>query len=457
MLTGMLVMFTLLGIFIPESPGPIAEALWFGLMIMTAYGSWWVFQRFYEEPELKPGSDKMSQLLKQTQSQSDLIIQSIADGVVVFDANGKISVINTAAASVSEWTLEEAKGIDVRAVIKLVKEDGTPMADDQDVFGEVLKSSQADSHTLRLLGRNGKSTIVSMIISPIRIPNQQETVGAVAVFRDVTLSREEENRRADFISTASHEMRTPVAAIEGYLALALNDKVSQIDTKAREYLEKAHTSTEHLGHLFQDLLTSAKAEDGRLTSHPVVVELGAYLEQLADSFRFSAEKKGLLTDLIIGSAGTPADSTVGSKVVKPLYYVYADPDRMREVITNIFDNAVKYSDTGKITVGLTGNDSVVQLSVKDTGSGIPAEDLGHLFQKFYRVDNSSTRTVGGTGLGLFICRKIVELYHGRIWVESEMGKGSVFYINLPRLSVQKATEMQAAEAAQSSPLGQTNV
>jgi signal transduction histidine kinase len=121
-----------------------------------------------------------------------------------------------------------------------------------------------------------------------------------------------------------------------------------------------------------------------------------------------------------------------------------DPDRMREVITNLFDNAVKYTPEGKIIIGLTGNDQIVQCYVKDTGPGIPADDLPHLFQKFYRVDNSSTRTIGGTGLGLFICRKIIELYSGRIWAESELSKGSTFYINLPRIATQKAMQMQAA-------------
>jgi signal transduction histidine kinase len=133
--------------------------------------------------------------------------------------------------------------------------------------------------------------------------------------------------------------------------------------------------------------------------------------------------------------------------VAPLYYALADPDRLREVITNLFDNAVKYSEKGRITIGLTGDDRVVQFFVRDTGHGIPAEDIPHLFQKFYRVDNSNTRTIGGTGLGLFISRKIIELYGGRIWVESKLDEGSTFYINLPRLSSAKAEELKKAEAA----------
>jgi signal transduction histidine kinase len=244
-------------------------------------------------------------------------------------------------------------------------------------------------------------------------------------------------------------MRTPVAAIEGYLALALNEKVATIDSRAREYLEKARNSTQHLGQLFQDLLTSAKAEDGRLTSHPQLIELGEFLEQLSNDLRLVAEKKELQMDFATSGSNNIINATGngGERVIRPLYYVYADPDRLREVITNIFDNAVKYTDEGGVTLGITGNDQVVQCYVKDTGNGIPAEDIPHLFQKFYRVDNSATRTIGGTGLGLFICRKIIELYNGRIWAESKLGEGSTFYINLPRLTGQKLADLQSAQAS----------
>ena len=272
--------------------------------------------------------------------------------------------------------------------------------------------------------------------------------------RDISEERAEEKQRGEFISTASHEMRTPVAAIEGYLALALNDKVSTIDSRARGFLEKAHASTQHLGKLFQDLLTSSKAEDGRLSNHPSVVEMGAFMQQLTDDLRFSAEKKGLLAEFVIGGADETIDATTKDAsvqhLVKPLYYVFVDPDRIREVVTNLFDNACKYTDSGKVSIGLTGNNEVVQLYVRDTGAGIPPDDITHLFQKFYRVDNSATRTIGGTGLGLFISRKIIELYQGRIWVESEIGKGSTFFINLPRLTTSRAIELQPSEASRTS-------
>ncbi len=392
---------------------------------------------------------KLTGQLKNNQQQAEILIQSIADGIIVTDTDGKITLVNPAAAKMTGWTVEEALGIDVELVAKITQEDGGELPSDSHPFKEVIQSGKSYEKTMQLLDREGKNhTIISLVISPV-IPNKAtEPAGSVAVIRDVSAARAEEHRRADFISTASHELRTGVAAIEGYLALALNDKVSKIDSKAREFLVKAHESTQRLGTLFQDLLTSAKAEDGRLVNHPVVTEMGEYLEQIVEGLRFAAEKKGLLLDFTIGSNADSGVDVTGGGVVKPLYYSAIDQDRMREVVTNLFDNAVKYSEAGKITVGLTGDNNVIQIFIRDTGHGIPPEDVPHLFQKFYRVDNSSTRTIGGTGLGLFICRKIVELYQGRIWAESELNKGSTFYINLPRLSAQKAAEMQAIEKQQ---------
>lgn len=386
---------------------------------------------------------KLSGQLKSKQQQAEVLLQSITDGIILINNEGKIGLMNMAASKMTEWPVDEGTGIDIKSVIKLAEEDGKELDEQDNPIKIALETGQASSKTLQLIGRGGKTQVVSISVSPLKT-SDTEIAGAVAAIRDVTDARGEEKRRADFISTASHEMRTPVAAIEGYLALALNEHVSKIDQKAREYLEKAHSSTEHLGKLFQDLLTSAKAEDGRLVSHPVAVEMGAYLDQLVESLRFAAEKKGLLMDFTVGTAAQNGANM--QNVVKPLYYVLVDPDRLREVITNLFDNAVKYTPSGRVSVGLTGNDQVVQFYVRDTGPGIPADDVPHLFQKFYRVDNSSTRTVGGTGLGLFICKKIIEIYKGRIWAESEVGKGSTFYMNLPRVSSTKALELQREEA-----------
>lgn len=383
--------------------------------------------------------------LRSEREKSEIIINTIDDGVMLLDKERVIRLFNPAAANISGWPADEAIGIDYHNVLKFVNEKGEEILPEQSPIEQGLaRTASYRDNNANLLTRAKKVTALSISVSPLTNKNGAQE-GAVAIFRDVTNERNEEKQRAEFISTASHEMRTPVAAIEGYLALALNDKVAKIDSKARDYLEKAHASTQHLGKLFQDLLTAAKTEDGRITNHPTAVEMGKFLQEIVDDARFSAAKKNLLVEYVIGGGSETVKNPNGSglRVIKPLYYVYADPERIREVVINLFDNAVKYSDVGKITIGLTGDDRIVQFRISDQGQGIPTEDIPHLFQKFYRVDNSATRTIGGTGLGLFISRKIIELYNGRIWVDSEAGKGSTFFINLPRISPQQANSILA--------------
>ena len=399
--------------------------------------------------ELSKKSKAVSeQILKNAHLSSDFILETIEDGVVMVAHDNIIHVFNQAASKLTGWPAEEAIGLDFKSVLALVNDRGEQYPPEKHPFTISLsQGSTVRDNKAAVVTRGGKQIPISLIVSPVMDPKKNAPLSVVGVFRDITKEKAEESQRSEFISTASHEMRTPIAAIEGYLALALNDQVSTVDERARKYLQKAHLSTKQLGQLFQDLLTSSKAEDGRLTSYPSVIEVGELVGQVADASRFNAESKGLALKFIV--SGDPESA---GKVIRPLFYTYADPNRMREVFQNIIDNAIKYTLSGEVTIILTGDASVIQIQIKDTGPGIPAEDIAHLFQKFYRVDNSMTRSVGGTGLGLFISRKIVELYNGRIWAESQLDKGSTFFINLPRLSTDKAIEMQRQEASQVSPL-----
>jgi PAS domain S-box-containing protein len=379
---------------------------------------------------------------------SDFILQAIQDGVVMVGSDNTIRLFNPSAASITGWAAGEAVGLDYQSVLKLVDSKGQPLPPQNNPFAASLAAGQSvRDNNINLMTKEGKSLPISLIVSPVFDKGEQGH-GVVGVFRDIAKEKEEEAHRSDFISTASHEMRTPLAAIEGYLALSLNPKTAKVDDNARRYLEKASASTKHLGELFRDLLTSSKAEDGRLMNYPAVIEIGEILQQVTEASRFHAKEKDLGLNYIVSS---DQDSSAG-KAIRPLYYAYVDPNRIREVLQNIIDNAIKYTNTGQIDVRLTGDANIIQIQVKDSGSGISAADIPHLFQKFYRVDNSTTRTVGGTGLGLFICRKIVELYNGRIWVESELGKGSTFFINLPRLNSTQALEIQRKQASVVSPL-----
>ncbi len=379
---------------------------------------------------------------------SEFILNAIEDGVVMVGADNVIHLFNPAAATITGWPANEATGLEYNSVLQLVDEHGKQLSPQLNPFTESLLSGKPirDSKSC-LQTKSTKLIPISLIVSPMAATGGGDG-GVVGVFRDMTAEKQEEARRSEFVSTASHEMRTPIAAIEGYISLALNPKVAQIDAHAKNYLEKAHTATQHLGVLFQDLLTSSKAEDGRIASYPAVVEVGEIVSQAADAGRFNAEKKGLELKFQLSTA----KEVTGGKVIRPLFYAFVDPNRLREVLQNLIDNAIKYTPEGSITVSLTGDDKIVQIQITDTGTGIPEEDIPHLFQKFYRVDSSMTRTVGGTGLGLYISKKIIEMFNGYIWVESKIGKGSTFFINLPRLNAQQALEMQKNQANVISPL-----
>jgi PAS domain S-box-containing protein len=380
---------------------------------------------------------------------SDFILGAIEDGVVMVGRDSVVQLFNPAASTITEWQASEAVGLDFHSVISIVNNKGDAVPPESHPFAEALSTNATvKKSSLTLSTKTGKRLAISVIVSPVIDPATKQANSVVGVFRDISQEKAEEAQRSDFISTASHEMRTPLAAIEGYLALALNPKISKIDDNARKLLEKASTATKHLGVLFQDLLTSSRAEDGRLQSYPQVLELGEITQQVAEAEKFHAKEKGLELRYVLST--DPASA--GGKVIRPLYYAFVDTHRIQEVLTNIINNAIKYTPDGSVTITLTGDPSVIQIQVQDTGPGISADDIPHLFQKFYRVDNSMTRTIGGTGLGLFICRKIVELYNGRIWAESEPGKGTTFFINLPRLSTAQALDMQQKQASSASPL-----
>ena len=382
--------------------------------------------------------DALQQQLSQVATKSDIIINSIADGVIVVDTQGIIQLLNPAAQTMIGWPNRDAIGLDYRSVIKLTDGAGNPVPDELSPLRQVMVSSKSvTNNDLTLVTNSGKKILVSLVVSPVG--QDSHATGVIAVFRDITREKEEERQKAEFISTASHEMRTPVAAIEGYLGLAMNPNTAVIDEKAKAYLQKAHEATQHLGRLFQDLLTVSKAEDARLIPRQQALDMISFTREVVEGLAPKAKEKGIFINYTPGEQDGD-----GNKRISPVFYAYVDPDHMREVLSNLLDNAIKYTMQGSVTVDVTGDTNNVAVSIADTGIGIPPEDLPHLFQKFYRVDNSDTRTIGGTGLGLYISRRLTEANSGHISVTSTYGKGSTFSVQVPRISTERASELQSA-------------
>ena len=363
--------------------------------------------------------------LFQENALSETALNNLIVGVFMLDKTGSIILSNFAGNQMIGYEPRDTKNKNYTNLIKITDAKGAPIEPSiNPIARNLIEGGKITTDNYFLSSRNNVLRPIGLVIKEI-LDTANQSKGTIVILRDLTREKFLDQQRSDFISTASHEMRTPVAAIEGYLALALNEKVTNIDEKARNYLEKAHASAERLGKLFQDLLNSARAEDGRLQNNPEVIDVAEFLESLSSNMKFMAEKKGLNFEFLINASQDKS---------KEQYLVNVDKDRLGEVINNLYENANKYTESGKIVIGLTGNPKVVQLRVQDTGDGIPADAIPHLFEKFYRADNSSTREIGGTGLGLYLAKEIVKLYDGRIWVESEVGKGSTFYINLPRIN-----------------------
>lgn len=409
------------------------------LVTAAGVGGWFFFKRFYIKTKDKE-TIALSKLLEQEQFKSNIILESITDGVMVINTRGTVQVLNESAAGMLGWTKDEALKLDYKSLLKpIVATEQTVGGEDAlKIISNALANSKPEQGVVLLQTKNGRQLFVDIVVSPIfesvdakspeneAVPAAKHLVGVIAVLRDVDEQKRQEQQRSDFISTASHEMRTPVASIQGFLELALNPKVATIDAKAKIYLEKAHESTKHLGELFQDLLTVSKSDDGRLTNHPEIIEIGEFLSDIAEEGKLRAEKKNLNFILEQPKAAS-------GKTISPLMYAHVDKEHLREVIGNLLDNALKYTQKGTITVGASTNDSRITIRVSDTGMGIAEEDIPHLFQKFYRTDNSATREIGGTGLGLYICKQIIEAMGGKIWVESTLNAGSTFFVEIPRV------------------------
>lgn len=383
--------------------------------------------------------------LSQVANKSEVVINAIADGVIAVNSQGVIQLINPAAQQIIGWGKQDALALDYKSVLQLVDQTGTELTPTTDPIAQTLATNkQASTDSLNLITNSQKKILVSVIVSPVG----QLGSGAIIVFRDITKDKAEEREQAEFISTASHEMRTPVASIEGYLGLALNPAITQIDDKARDYINKAHESAQHLGRLFSDLLDVSKAEDGRLSNKPKVTDVVMFTHDVVQGLRPQADAKGLR---MLFKPMPDDDAREGDRTISPVFFVNVDNDHLREITANLVENAIKYTPKGDVVIDVTGDSEHVIISVADSGIGIPKEDQAHLFQKFYRVDNSDTREIGGTGLGLYLSRRLAEAMNGRIWVESEYKQGSTFYLSLDRISHEDATRLIEASSTESTP------
>lgn len=226
-----------------------------------------------------------------------------------------------------------------------------------------------------------------------------------------------EEHKDEFISMAAHELRAPMTAIKGFISIVVEGGAGDIPEKARGFLADASAITERVIRLVSNMVNVSRIEEGRMAYQMEPVRLSRLIQIAFNQFKVEAQRKGL--DLILDTPQEVRDEVV------------ADPDRLLDVLGNLVSNAVKYTNHGSVVIKtLQPNDSLVRLEVVDTGPGISEKEQNKLFKKFYRVESHVGKTIG-TGLGLYISKLLIKQFNGQIGMESEVGKGSTFWFELP--------------------------
>lgn len=372
---------------------------------------------------------------------ANLVLNTIDSGVIIVLPTGVIEYINPAAVSLLGGQMaQNFLGAKLEDILKLENGQGVVIpAQNNLVFYAVNNGQNYTTREYFLVNLQGQKKPVAFKIITAHSPKNERIV----TFYDITSELEAESEQTEFISTASHEMRTPVASIEGYLGLALNPKTATIDERAKKYLEEAHKSSQHLGKLFRDLLDVTKLDDKRIKAHLTPIEVTSTVRSIAEGQIPKMSEKNI--HFTFGSSSSA--NMNGGRVINQEVFAAVDVDFLREIINNLIENAIKYTNNGGgIWVNVRGDGDRVLINVTDTGIGISPEDSKHVFQKFYRADNSETRTIGGTGLGLYIVKERVEAMSGSTWVESTFGEGSTFYVAFPRLTYEEYLRRKQIEA-----------
>lgn len=391
-----------------------------------------IFNLIKKKEPIDNGQAPQNPATAQSANLANLVLNSIDEGVMIVHSSGIVVLINPAAMRLlgtSDPNMVE--NLQLASILNLENSEGTKIEDDVNpVLRAVINGENFETRDLILVSiQEQRRPVAISVVCTTTGQNER-----IITLRDIARELEEEGEQADFISTASHEMRTPVASIEGYLGLALNPKTATIDERARKYLEEAHASSKHLGRLFKDLLDVTKLDDKKIRVQLTPVEMTSTVRSIANGQVPMMSEKGI--HYTFGANAARSDNT--TRVVNQEVYASVDIDFLREAVNNLVENAIKYTASGGgIWVNVRGDDDRVLINVTDTGIGISPDDLKHVFQKFYRADNSQTRTVGGTGLGLYLVKQRVEAMGGKVWAESSFGEGSTFYLSFPRITAEE--------------------
>lgn len=377
---------------------------------------------------VRSSAERLGQLLRREQeerSKSQAILQSIADGVIVNDTQHRVIVFNAAAEEILDTTEEKVLGQDVWQLFDVFEESGRRIALNalETISSSPLGSMGEVIETTLEIDRK----IVSAHMAPV-VTDTQELLGVVTALRDITREVEADRAKSEWVSTVSHELRTPLTSIKGYTDLIYAGAVGPTNESQKRFLDIIKNNIDRLTALISDLLDISRIEMGRIRLRIQPLDLVEVVQEVVESLRGQIQAKGIKLELALPNH---VDEIMG------------DRTRVTQIVTNLINNAYKFTDSGWIRVSLAPIGGAARLDVADSGIGISAEDLGRIFERFYQADTANMDGRGGAGLGLSITKELIELHGGRVWVKSELEVGSTFTVVLPSVTQELPSSLVA--------------
>jgi PAS domain S-box-containing protein len=352
--------------------------------------------------------------LAREQERAGALLACVGDGVATLDPGGRVVSVNPALERLSGKRERDVAGQDYADAFPFYDQQGNPVPSDASLVAASLRDravKTSSGYSLHLGAADGQRIPIGITASPLVVTGELD--GAVVVIRDVSREREIDQLKSSLVSTASHELRTPLTMIQGFSELLL-ERDDLDPGQTHEGLRQIHASSQRLGRLIDDLLSVSRIESGKLALDLSSVHLSEVISEVLQPFESQTSR------------------TFTAHVDPQLAPALADRDKTIQALTNLVSNAVKYSADGSgITVMARALENHAEISVVDEGIGMTLEESLQVFEKFTRVDNAQVRKAGGTGLGLYITKNLVEAQNGQLWVTSNPGSGSTFTFSLP--------------------------
>lgn len=351
-------------------------------------------------------------------SRTRSMLEAIADGVLVTDQLGNITLFNHSIEKMLELSREEVVGYSIEHFSEI-------FAGSANSWLETIKAWMKKSDSIRafttfseqLSLKNG--SVLSVSLAPVM--NDGEFYGTVSVLRDITHLIEVDRLKSEFVATVSHELRTPMTSIKGYVDIMLMGAAGEMSGEQLRFLEVVQQNTERLTILVNDLLDLSRIEAGQVKLEHLPIELDRLIEESMEEIQRLSRAENKALKMMID-------------IPKELPSVAGDPDRVSQILINLLNNAYYYTPSdGQIKIQARCVGEEIQVDIRDTGVGIPPSEQDRIFERFYRGDNHMVYASSGTGLGLSIVQKLIQMHHGRIWVQSSgiPGEGSIFSFTLP--------------------------